>query len=173
MVVKTEPGSLSRGARLGVATGAILALAVSVAAAAPRGDPVQAVNRKVAEIDAAIRGGELPGIVVREEVPSEGAPPSYTLYTRGPGGKLAAAIITVGHETWGNTFAYYFDEEQRILKYSKTCQGRPDCEPRSAILYDAAGKVLWKNTDEPYAPPARIVALFRTIVELREELGRY
>ena len=154
--------------------GMLLAIVLpALALAAPKEDPVQVVNQKVAEIDQAIQDEALPSIAIQEEVESEGVPPSYKLYTRGAGGKLVAAIVTVGHETWGNTFAYYFDDQQRIMKYSKSCQGRPDCEAKTAIVYGPAGKVLWKNTNAPHAPPARIVALFELITGLREQLGRY
>jgi hypothetical protein len=94
------------------------------------------------------------------------------MYTRRDS-KLIAVIITVGHETWGNTFTYYFDDKQRIMKYSKTCGGRPDCEPKTAIIYGADGKVLWKNTEAPYASPSRIVVLFEAITSLRGPLSRY
>jgi hypothetical protein len=146
---------------------ALLASAVpSSSHAEPGRDLVQEINQRVAEIDKAI--GSLPFISISEEILTEGVPPAYRMYFRRQSpDKLVAAVVTVGHETWATIFSYYFDDQQRPLKYLKACSGLPDCPSRAAIIYGPDRKVIWKNTEEPAVLPSQILALFSTIARFR------
>jgi hypothetical protein len=157
----------------------VVALLLGLAAPTPShaglgSDIIQQINQSVAGIDKAIQSGDLPYISISEESGTEGLPPAYKMYySRNGDGKLIAAVVSVGHESWGNTFSYYFDDQQRVMKYLKTCEGRSDCPPKTAIIYGTNGKIVWKNTEEPAVPPSQIVTIYTAITQLRMPLSQY
>jgi hypothetical protein len=168
---------LTMGALLLTLVGVSSTQAGSPAPAKTKPEPseVKKVNALVATIDKALLAGEHPTLEIHENesIPTEGVPPRFKLYYEPEQQRLVAAVISVGHETWGTEFRYYFYPDGKLMKYTKTINGRPDNPPKQAMILDKNGAVLWKNTDEPHVPAEELVRLFGGLEKLSERFAAY
>jgi hypothetical protein len=136
-------------------------------------EDVKQVNALVAAIDGSLKKGEYPSLDIDEKTESEGKPPSFKLYYDPSKDRLAAAVVSVGHETWLNEFRYYYYPDGKPMKYTKTTKDRPDNPPKQAVIFDKRGKVLWKNTDAPRGAADEIFRFFNKLEEMRKVFVEY
>ena len=148
----------------------ILCCGLCPAAPAP-GDPVAEVNARVARIDESLRSESASSVVVSSDGPIEGRPPEIRFSVLA--GRLVAARVSSGHETWTSRVTVYFYDDGRPMKYLRSISGRVDAPPRQAILYAPNGQVLWRNVDEPLVDPAGLRAAYQQIESLRRASARY
>jgi hypothetical protein len=129
---------------------------------------IQEINTQVAAIDQLIKNG-LSEINISYEFNDamESAPPSFRFFFEESNAgrlKLRACRIAVGHETWSTESVYYFDADEKPLKYRTASLGLPDTTEPHAIIFGKTGEVLWKNMGSPPKPlPQEILALFKLI----------
>ena len=137
-----------------------------------RPDLVKEVNAQVAKIDQSIKQGmSYLGISYEFVGGREDAPPSFRFYfteSKEGGPKLRACHISVGHETWREDIAYYFDSNERPLKYRTNYIDLPEDIPGAkdvfAVIYGGKGEVLWTNmVHRPSHRPQEILDLFRQV----------
>ncbi len=157
-----------------VATASLLALLTLSGAASPSD-----TNPKIAAINARVEGiqkGTLKDkykiLIVEEKGWSEGKPPAIQFFVNMPNGKLAAALFTVGHETWARHHWYYFDESENIIKYTCEDVGIPASAGIRKIgsIYDGK-KRIWSNfTGSEPILPAEVVTLFRSLLGARNKI---
>jgi hypothetical protein len=156
----------------------LLALAALPAAGASKGkgepSELKKVNALVAAIDKAIAQGAYPELSVGDENwPHEGVPPRFKLYYDLGSERLVAAVISAGHESWSTEFRYYFYADGKLMKYTRTYDGRDDQPPKRAMIFAENGAVLWKNTDEPHVPAQDVLRLFASLCEVRTRFAAY
>jgi len=129
---------------------------------------IKIANEYVKLVDKSL--GEYSVYSLSSETLSEGSPPTYKFYTKD--NLLVAAIINVGHETWSNSYHYYYNNH-KIVKYLKSTQGRIDNPPRKAIIYASNGKIIWKNEDAPSVSPDSVLTIFKLFTEINRKLANY
>jgi hypothetical protein len=114
-------------------------------------------------------GGEHPTFEIHENenIPTEGVPPKLKLYYEPGQQRLVAAVISVGHETWSTVFRYYFYPNGKLMKTSKSIDGRDDNPPKTAMIFDKNGMVLSKNTDEAPVPAEELVRMFSKLHDMQ------
>jgi hypothetical protein len=145
-----------------------------------RAETVDSVNAKVAQIDKRIADHDksLPSIVTNYDFydATENFPPQMSFYFESETKKLVACVAWVGHETWGESFAYYFDENGNILKYLQVIlppDGVVFDTTRYAIIYNTDGTVLWRNVPEsPQPTPEAIKALYKALAAAGDEFSQ-
>jgi hypothetical protein len=138
---------------------------------------VEQINATVEQIDKRISAQELPSIEANYDYKdaTEGAPPSFSFFFDVRTSKLVACIVSVGHETWVKQFYYYFDENEKIIKYLEVIPPS-DAGPatsRTAIIYDGNGKVLWKDIQAPRQMPNSIKTLYKSLSKAADAFARY
>jgi hypothetical protein len=136
-------------------------------------DEVKRINALVAAMDDSLKTEHYAELKIDEQGLSEGVPPKITFYFDREQGGLAAAVVSVGHETWSNEFRYYFYPNGKPMKYTKATDGRPDNPPKEAILFDRNGKTLRKNTQEPQVAIEELLALFKKLEAIRMQFAKY
>ena len=136
-------------------------------------DEVKRINVQITAIDDSLKNDVYASLEIAERGVTEGNPPSFTIYYDRERGRLVAAIISVGHETWSNEFRYYFYPDGKPMKYIKTTLGRVDNPPKMTIVFDKNGKIVWKNTEEPYVAIEAIQSLFKNLHEIRKQFAEY
>ena len=137
---------------------------------------IEEINAKVAKIDKQIQDQKLPSIETDYNYngPTEGVPPQFSFFFDHETNdyetlKLVACVAHIGRETWSEDFFYYFDENEKIMKY---VEKRNDLEPtRTAIIYNSNGRVLWENGGTRIAPE-KIKTLFKALSEAGNEIAR-
>ena len=142
---------------------------------------VTEVNSKVSRLEQQIKSQQTgdQGIFVLEvshgATNTEGVPPSFKYYYEFQGEKpvLCACRIHVGHETWSNDFDYFFDSNEKVLKYRKLVKGREDKPEPLAIIYSKSGAVIWKNTEKPNLEPIEILTNFKTLIKQSNAFASY
>jgi hypothetical protein len=151
-------------------------LALSTISCSGRGagtDEVKRINALVAAMDDLLKTEHYAELKIAEQGVSEGAPPGITFYFDREQGGLAAAVVSVGHETWSNEFRYFFYPNGKPMKYTKATDGRPDNPPKEAIIFDQNGKPRWKNTQEPQVAEDDLLALFKKLEVIRTKFAKY
>jgi|WetSurMetagenome_2_1015567.scaffolds.fasta_scaffold289463_2 hypothetical protein len=136
-------------------------------------DEVKRINALVAAMDDSLKTEHYAVLTIAEQGISEGVPPIITFYFDREKGGLAAAIVSVGHESWSNEFRYYFYPDGKPMKYTKAADGLPDNPPKKAILFDRNGKTVWKNTEEPQVAVEDLRALFKKLEGIRTQFSEY
>lgn len=136
-------------------------------------EEVKRINRMVAAIDDSLKTEHYAEFTIAEQGLSEGVPPGFTFYYDRDHGRLAAAVISVGHETWSNEFRYYFYPDGKPMKYMKATIGRPDTPEKTAIIFDKQGNIVWKNVEEPQVGIETLVSLFKNLQETRKKFAEY
>lgn len=150
-----------------------LALAVLMAAAstgiaaakddtpAPAGkQTVDEVNVGVAKIEKELGILSFLNVEYNYNDATEGVPPSFKFYFAGKE-KLVACRVHIGYEVWSRDITYYFDAEEKPMKYLVKDSGRPDESKPTAVIYGKKGEVLWENMDLPQLSPQEILTLFK------------
>ncbi|MCL2021511.1 MAG: hypothetical protein FWG81_05305 [Betaproteobacteria bacterium] len=142
---------------------------------------IEEINAKVDRINKQIKDKDisLPSIETRYDYidPTESVPPEFSFFFDIDTGKLVACRVHVGHETWAKQFFYYFDENEKIMKYLEIIPPGYGSGPepyRAAIIYNAKGKVLWDNYQAPPRhTPEAIKALYRTLHDAALRFAAY
>lgn len=141
-------------------------------AASAADDPVAEVNRQVSRIEESIAGDRLAALSVVSEETAEGVPPEIRFHA-GADGRLVAASITAGHESWQSKISWYFFENGKAMKYLRIITGRSDQPEREAVVYGREGQVIWKNVDEPLVDAEDLRRAYRAIAAVRKAASRY
>ena len=156
----------------------ILALLLCSRAALGAASVIDEINGRVDSIDRRIKDQDktLPSIETSYDFKdvTEGAPPQFSFFFDGGTGRLVACRISVGHETWGRQFFYYFDDSEQIQKYLEVVPPGGSGPPpsRSAILYARDGTIVWRNFEGlPRQAPERIKALYHALSKAGKEFG--
>lgn len=134
---------------------------------------ISTLNNKIISLENAINDGKYAMMRfdnIVEQIESD--TPECRFYYDFDTYKLVAVIVDVGHETWSKSFYYFFDKEERIIKYLEFID-RPDNPPRTAIIYDSNGGVLWSNTDKPVVNPDDIKAFYKKSLLYQTEFSKY
>jgi hypothetical protein len=136
-------------------------------------DIVKRINVLVAAMDDSLETEHYAVLKIAEQGIAEGVPPKITFYFDREHGGLAAATVSVGHETWSNEFRYYFYPNGKPMKYMKATDGLPDNPPKEAIIFDLNGKTVWKNIEEPHVSVDDLQALFKNLEGIRKQFSEY
>jgi hypothetical protein len=131
---------------------------------------IEQINARVDRINQRINDADktLPSIETYYEYndATEGAPPRFSFFFDEKD-KLVACMVRVGHETWSKEFFYYFDRNEKIMKYLEVIPPNNGLGPepgRAAIIYGDGGKVLWDNLHAPpRQTPETIKALYKAL----------
>ena len=150
-----------------------LCIFVSMSCSLAGTDEVKRINSLVAAMDDSLKTEHYAELTIAEQGLSEGVPPRITFYFNREQGGLAAAIVSVGHETWSNEFRYYFYPNGKPMKYAKVTDGRPDNPPKEAMIFDRNGKTVWKNTEEPQVAVDDLQELFKKLEWIRLKFSEY
>ncbi len=136
---------------------------------------IEVVNTKVKSIEKAIKEGKYPKLRFENIIEAfETIPPVFHFFYTYDTHKLVAVTVDVGHETWGISYYYFFDEEERIIKYLKVVTDRPDNPPEIVIIYNTDSSVLWSNTDHlPRVAPADIRGFYKKAFLFQLEFSGY
>lgn len=134
---------------------------------------ILAVNKNVAEIEKSIEDEKYSVIILNNVIKQiESVPPEIRLYYEPETLKLAGVVIVAGHESWSKKFEYIYDKDENILKYLEVID-RLDNPPRSAIIYDPKGDVLWKNIEQPEVNPSDIKDFFKKAMFYQNAFSSY
>jgi hypothetical protein len=151
----------------------VLSFLTSIVCSGTGTDEVKRINALVAAIDDSLKTEHYAEFTIAEQGLSEGIPPGFTFYYDRDHGRLAAAVVSVGHETWSNEFRYYFYPDGKPMKYTKATIGRPDNPEKTAIIFDKQGKIVWKNVEEPQVAIETLASLFKNLQETRKKFAEY
>jgi hypothetical protein len=147
------------------------ALLFSIALQAFADDRIDRINQEVARLDQLIAAKQLELLTVASSQESEGRPPEIGFYSLQ--GRLVAATISVGHETWSSVTTVYFRADGAPLKYLKVLTGRTDVPARQAVFYDAQARVFWSSGAAPAVTPADLLRSYRLLSSLRKSAASY
>lgn len=87
---------------------------------------------------------------------------------------LIALYVVAGHEVWSKEFRYYFDEEEKIIKYREFVpEGQVHKPYHFEIIYDVDGNILSKNIDNPEVQPNKIKMMFKDIITASHKFSQY
>lgn len=129
------------------------------------------INSAVERLDQLIENKKLAMITVSGNEELEGVPPEVKFYILD--GRLVAAAVSTGHETWASKVTWYFYDNGKPMKYLRVITGRQSQPEREAIIYNLEGKVLWNNIDHPLVEINDILSAFTAIGNIRQSASRY
>ncbi len=58
---------------------------------------------------------------------------------------LVCVKFTLPKEIYSIVYSYYFDDEEKLIKFLKVIHNRPDNPPREAKIYNEFGGIVWSN----------------------------
>jgi len=150
----------------------------------PKADPamemqIKEINEMTSKlqnkIDSSLLYPYLTSGMVESQNPSEGVPPEMTFYFNEKNEQLIAVKAHVGHEVWGTTYYYFFNEKEKIIKYltfNSASKDIPEIDKkRYAIIYNPEGKIIWKNTETAKIEPEKVLKLYKLLSACNNGFG--
>ncbi|MCP4216739.1 MAG: hypothetical protein GY765_18960 [bacterium] len=93
----------------------------------------------------------------------------YSLYQAGEdSNSLICVKFSITKESYWNEFFYYFDKNEKLIKFSKETFHRPDNLPKQAIIFHSNGRPLWTNYKSDL--PIKAEDLKRIYKEVNEKM---
>lgn len=111
---------------------------------------IKLVNDKVAQIEKGIKEKTFSSIDIRYVVEAYeiGAINTHFYYNfdfKKRSVSLVCVKFEIPKEIYWNEFYYFFDDDEKLIKFTKQTFNREDNPPKQAIIYDQNGKKVWSN----------------------------
>jgi len=132
---------------------------------------IKAVNNRVAQIEK--NKNRLNTLELKLNTGEfESSPPEVTYYYKPDNLELVMLQVSVGHEIFVSQYSYYFNNKH-LIKYLKETLHHPDSPAKQAVIFNSDGTILWKNIDEPVISGARVIALFKSNMNILKAFSKY
>ena len=113
---------------------------------------IKLVNDKVAQIEKGIKEKIFSSIDIyyKFEIITVNIRFYYRIYTEGIDSEscsfsLVCAKFNNPKESYWNEYFYFFDNDEKLIKFTKQTFNREDNPPKQAKIYDKNGKIVWSN----------------------------
>ncbi len=132
------------------------------------------INSEIEELERKIDNDELQEFEVKHFTYLESGPSQLQFFLEND--KLRVVFLKIPHETWANRFCYYFDKDEKIMKFLKVTLYREDKPPRGALFFNKKGEILWKNLDripiDANEIRSKIKALYKILTSMEKIFAR-
>jgi len=81
---------------------------------------------------------------------------------------LICVKFLIPKEIYSNKYYYYFNKDEKLIKFIKETLHRPDNPPKQAIIFDENGQYLWSNYKDDF--PIKTEVLKSIFKEFSKEL---
>jgi len=63
---------------------------------------------------------------------------------------LVCVKFLIPKEVYSNEYSYYFNKDEKLIKFIKETLHRPDTPPKQAIIFNENGQILWSNYKDDF-----------------------